>query len=247
MGVRTELLEGFLGALFPERCLVCGAPVDSAGPCSIHRLELELDVARCARCAARLPRGIPDRARCATCANRSLGLRDVLAAGDYSQRALLRDWILALKHGGRSDLAQPLGLLLAATWLESMEASRPLPLLVPVPQHPLRRLQRGYDQAALLAAVVAKRTGARVLPCLSRRRWTDPQGSALAGRASNVAGAFQLKGRWERRPLRGDSVVLVDDVLASGSTLAACAKVLRQGGAQTVAALVLGRSRMRET
>jgi predicted amidophosphoribosyltransferase len=119
-----------------------------------------------------------------------------------------------------------------------------------VPLHPLRRLERGYDQALLLARVLGEALQLPVITPLVRLRATAPQGAegGRATRRSNVAGAFglartALAGRLLGRGLlAGRDVWLVDDVLTSGSTADACADVLRRGGARSVTVVVLARA-----
>lgn len=236
--------------LLPPLCLLCGAP-SASGTCPEHALPERPAAPRCGRCDGPLPPALPDGARCRGCRAGELGLARVLALGDYRADDPLRELILAFKHGGRRELAQPLGALLAARW--SAAASNgpartrqgpPLPpLLVPVPLHSLRRLERGYDQAWLLSRCAGDALGLPAVRLLARRRYTPAQGSALArSRAANVAGAFAVRPRCARSllpGLDGRRVWLVDDVVTSGATLAECARELRRAGAARVGALVL--------
>ena len=140
-------------ALYPSRCALCGeasAP-SAAEACARHALPdpgRGPRGARCDRCARALPPALPDGTRCAACRRRPPRFRRVVALGDYRADEALRAWVLALKHGGRRDLAPPLGRALARR-LRAAFGGRAL--LVPVPLHPLRRLERGYDQARALA------------------------------------------------------------------------------------------------
>lgn len=120
-------------------------------------------------------------------------------------------------------------------------------LLVPVPAHRRKRRARGFDQAAQLARGVEEQLRrrwpalrSRVVEALVRDRATAPQGDPrVTDRSANVAGAFAA--RWWR-PVRGECIVLVDDVLTSGSTLRECARVLRVAGARAVASATAARS-----
>lgn len=165
-------------------------------------------------------------------------MKTVLTCGDYRAEGALREWILALKHRGRADLAGPLGALLA----ERLQGAHPEALLVPVPLHPLRRFERGYDQAARLAHAVGEAAGLRCAPALIRNRCTAVQGDVGApSRMANVRGAFSMDPGWPKR-VSGREVWLVDDVVTSGSTVFEGARVLRRAGAQAVGVLCLARA-----
>lgn len=152
----------------------------------------------------------------------------------------LRDWILAFKHGGRRDLAEPLGRYLAHRFLGEFDPSAESPLLVPVPQHPLRGLERGYDHVRALTRVLAEQVQVGWSAKLRRRRHTPPQGTpGSVSRRANLRAAIVGK-RWSS--LAGRTVWLVDDVVTSGATLAACARAARRLGAREVCGLALARA-----
>jgi ComF family protein len=149
----------------------------------------------------------------------------------------LRQAIHAFKYSGQSSLAEPLGELLVSYWAES-----PLPVdsLVPVPLHPTRQRQRGYNQSSLLATRLA---AAAHLPlvegCLVRVRATASQMTlGVPERQRNVEGAF----RCVDSRLAGQRVLLVDDVCTSACTLGACSTALCESGVASVWALTLARA-----
>jgi ComF family protein len=143
-----------------------------------------------------------------------------------------------LKYGGERRLATPLGEAIASRWAIAGAGGD---VLLPVPASADRIRERGYDQAVLLARVAGRRLRLPVVEGLVRARETAVQFDLdRAGRGANVQGAFQvvaadaIRGRW---------VVLVDDVVTTGSTLAACARALLDAGALAVSAVTVARER----
>jgi ComF family protein len=119
--------------------------------------------------------------------------------------------------------------------------------VVPVPVHAERERQRGYDQATLIARVAARHLGLRVALAIERGRATVAQFElGRDDRAANVAGAFRLRthdGAAARAAVAGRWVLLVDDVVTTGATLAACADTLERAGALAVSAIAVARER----
>jgi ComF family protein len=191
-------------------------------------LERPLDGPVCPRCWASVAR-LDARAFQTTLVDRGR------SAGDYE--GALRDIIHAFKYDGRRTLASPLGALLREAGRELLHDAA---CVVPVPLHPWRRLRRGFNQAADLAAALA----VPVVHALWRQRVTPPQTGLTAGaRRRNVRGAFRVSPLVSRRVMHSmlvdRTVVLVDDVRTTGATLDACAHVLKDAGAKEVRALTL--------
>lgn len=150
----------------------------------------------------------------------------------------LRRVVHGFKYNRRAELADPLAALLARSLDNDPLA---VDLLVSVPLHPDRRRARGYNQAALLAAELARRARIPLAEeALVRLRATRPQlGLSAAQRRENVRGAFQARSEL----VRGKTILLIDDVTTTGATLEACAQALLQAGARRVRGLVLAKER----
>ena len=151
----------------------------------------------------------------------------------------LRTAIHELKYGGQRRVASRLAeAALREDAVRTVLA--PGAVLVPVPLHPRRQRERGFNQSELLACEIARRTGAQIAPAaLVRRADTPPQtGLTAAARRANVKGAFAVR---QRARVAGRCIVLVDDVFTTGATARACARALREAGASDVRLLTMAR------
>ncbi|HEX5099329.1 MAG TPA: ComF family protein [Polyangiaceae bacterium] len=159
----------------------------------------------------------------------------LIVAGSYAPP--LAPAIRRLKFEGHAELARPLALLLAPR-LEVLGISRDSSF-VPVPLHPARLAERGYNQAALLASALAAASGGHVVPrALGRSRRTDQQARlGRRERTANVNDAFVA-----RAGLVPQRAVLVDDVVTTGATALACLKTLQLAGAKVLAVVALARA-----
>jgi len=213
----------------PQCCALCRSPCASALLCAGCHAALPGLGAACARCA--LP---GDASVCSRCLRRPPAWTHAVAAWRYAYPV---DRLLqALKYRGRLALAEPLADGLAQAVLARGAA---LPdFVVPVPLAASRQRERGFDQARLLAARVAQRSGIALAPALVRVRDSGPQAALpLAARAANVRDAFVA-----RVALHGARVALVDDVMTTGATLAAATQALRGAGASGVEVWVAART-----
>ncbi len=170
--------------------------------------------------------------------SRRPGFAYARAALRYGEIA--REAIHAFKFGGRRGLANPLGDLLAGLGLRALPGAAP-DLLVPVPLHPRRARERGYNQALLLARRLERAWGVPVAAHALRRAVpTQPQADLdAAARRRNVRDAFAVQ---SPGLIAGRHVVLVDDVLTTGATAGECARTLSRAGAATVGVLTVARA-----
>lgn len=162
-------------------------------------------------------------------------LERVRALGSY--RVPYVNLVHALKYNGKTVLAGLLGNLLAALVLQDA-ALASCEVVCAVPLHPARRRERGYNQAELLAQVVAEQTGKPLLDAVVRRRNTPSQTNCQSdeARQRNLRDAFAIR---RGTVLRGERVLLVDDVMTSGATLEMVARELLGAGASVVMGVVV--------
>lgn len=180
----------------------------------------------------------PVRARaafCPACARTTVRADDPTLA-PFAFGGALAEAIKRTKYGARSDLGAVLGALLAG---ELARRPTKYDLVVPVPLHPRRLAERGFNQSALIARPVAWALGAKLhTRALTRVRDTPAQAKlGRLERLGNMAGAFAARG-----DLRGKRVLVVDDVVTTGATLAACVGALVERGAAEVSAAAVARA-----
>lgn len=236
-------LTAGLDVLFPPACAACGRELDPwgdtppGGPAGAHGIcgacvaEMVSTAARCGRCGAEETPG-----RCRSCAGRPADHDGIVVLGDYG--GSLRGAVLRAKRPAGRTLAERLGRLLHDRHRGAIEAWA-VDVVVPVPMHWRRRVLRGASAAGILARRVARDAG---LPCadlLRRVRPTVTQNSLPPdGRRANVRDAFAAA----RRGVAGRRVLLVDDVLTTGGTVAACRQTLVGAGATAVFVAVIARA-----
>jgi ComF family protein len=223
-----------LSAILPATCLLC-------------ERELEWASSRagvCARCWASVERheqigcplcgdpGTVPNTPCLTCRDAPQPWRAATSFGPY--RGALRELVLRFKTRGADDLDRPLGEMLVSAWRVAGWVQPAL--ITSVPMTSLRRLRRGYDQAELLARQVARELETPFISTLSRRPGRPQERRTRAERLMLRSTAFR-----ERRPLEG-TILLVDDVLTTGATAAACTRALLRAGADAVDVLTLARA-----
>ena len=186
----------------------------------------------CTSCRTPFQNAFPldSEGRCALCRS---GLRGFDAAYSFgSYEGALRELIHLLKYGKVHPLAAPLSRLL----VRAMPLDETFDEIVPVPLHWRRRLQRGFNQAELLARGLSRATGIPLRRALRRVSATSVQaGLSNTARRKNVTGAFRS------RLVTGKRILLIDDVMTTGSTATACAIALKRAGAKRVALLTVAR------
>ena len=227
-----------LDALLPPQCLTCDQPVGTPGQfCAacFRRASLITDPC-CAACGRPFGAGQAPRL-CEPCLDHPPAWTAARAALKYDDQA--RRIILPFKYGDRIETARALAPLMARAGAALLDAAD---LLVPVPLHRGRLLSRRYNQAALLVQALARLSRKpAVLDALRRVRATRNLGTlSAAERKRELAGAFAVRAS-RQGILRDARVLLVDDVLTSGSTADACARTLLEAGVSRVDVLAAAR------
>jgi ComF family protein len=226
----------------PVACPICGAETARSPLCPDCRAEL-LDAAgpACPRCALLAGPWTNLTKGCSECRGRPLGFDAAIALGPYN--GPIRDLCLRLKHHRDAWLARWLAEVLADARAAAFRAEverDPLALIVAVPLHWRRRLERGYNQADALADALARRLALRKARPIRRIKETAIlAGAGRTERAARLRGAFWSR---PRRHLEGRTVLLVDDILTTGATCGSAARALKKAGAARVVAVVIGRA-----
>jgi ComF family protein len=233
--------EAALDLLLPPHCPSCAGPVATQGthcPTCFAALTF-ITEPLCTGCG--LPFGSQGLAGplrlCSACLENPPPWGQARAALLYDDAA--RALILPFKHADRQENAALLATHMARAGQDLLEGAD---LLIPVPLHRRRLRARGFNQAALLAQTMARRTGTSCLPDgLERVRHTTPLGDlSAATRQEAMQGAVQVRSS-RRGAIQGRRVLLIDDVMTSGATASACARALQAGGADHVDVLVAAR------
>ena len=217
--------RSMLDFALPARCAGCGAIVDDPHTfCADCWTSIEFIQGGCGCCG--LPLAGTDAELCAACLARPPRIRKSRAAVIYDD--ITRGLAIRLKYGRKVGLAKTMAHYMAP-FLRDLPADSQL---VPVPLHRRRLWQRGFNQAGLLASELSRRSGLPVAHALVRAKKTPPlKGMSRQQRRRTVAGAFRVR---DGANLKGRTVVLVDDVLTTGSTAESCARAMLRAGAGRV-------------
>ena len=235
-----SLLRGIASLIYPPICTICSAAVGSDEYlCADCEAKLSRIVPPfCAKCSEPFDGAITTTFSCANCSHRVLHFDAAISA--YRSRGIARHVILNFKYGKQFHLRHLVGGWLISALNDSRIRGRKFDAIVPVPLHPARQRERGFNQALLLAEQVSAHVGVPVTSVLKRVRFTTTQTAFdRAERIQNLRDAFRLRKNADVRSL---DVLLIDDVLTTGSTLSECARILKQNGAASVYAATAARA-----
>jgi ComF family protein len=238
----TAVLTALTELLFPTLCLTCGGVLSERRehpfcPDCHDGIRFITDPL-CTVCGIPYPvEESPDHV-CGDCLLRKRHIGSARSLGVYE--SVLLDAVHAFKYGGNLTLGERLGRLMAQHEYPAFRI-QDYSLIVPVPLHPRRLRQRGFNQAVILAREISRRHGV-AMDFRTLRRIVDTgsqTGLKKEERRSNIRKAFTIT---VSERIRGQNILLVDDVYTTGSTLGECARTLLKAGAETVGALTLARA-----
>lgn len=233
MGIAREFCCGVLDLVYPPHCLVCAGDGSDYLCAECAEKIIFVEAPYCRKC------GLPcESFYCGLCREREFVFECACSAGLFE--GVLREAIHALKYDLRIAMAEPLGELMARSFPDTRLGAK-VDLVIPVPIHHKRMVERGFNQSAELARIFCKRVS---LPLQSgvlyKSRETRHQVDLPHDlRAINVAGAFSVR---RADAITGRKVLLIDDVFTTGSTLNEAARTLRSAGAGAVYGYTLARS-----
>ena len=223
-------VDSLLAALFPRRCILCDQPAGLLSCCSACRADLPWITSPCSRCGEILPADYPGRV-CGHCRGLTPTIDRIISALVYEYPV---DRLIAMaKFQGRADIANVLGELLAdylRARFDSGDLALP-DLILPVPLHPRRTAERGFNQAMEIARPLARflQVPLDADGCRRIRYTLEQTRLAAAERRKNTRNAFRAS-----QQMAAKRVALVDDVITTGSTVKSVADALRKAGARHI-------------
>lgn len=237
---KVNPLHALSSLFYPATCVVCSGDVERPEYLceSCRSRARRITSPFCTKCSEPFSGAITQTFSCANCEHRTLHFESAVAA--YRSRGLVRKLVHEFKYGHQRHLRHPLAEWLGETMSDPRLRGRRFDLIVPVPLHPARERERGFNQATLLAELLARQVAVPLRAVLERIRYTTTQTAYdRAERMENLHDAFRLRKNMNVRELR---VLLIDDVLTTGSTLSECARVLKEAGAISVHAATAARA-----
>ena len=233
-------LHALTSLFYPTLCAVCLEPVATGdhlcAACTDNAPRIKPPF--CYTCSEPFEGEITDTFSCANCSHRRLYFASAVSV--YRSRGIVRKLVHDFKYHGKIHLRRPIAAWLSEALDDPRLHGRRFDIVVPVPLHPARKRERGFNQAELLAEVLCGAADLKMHVALERIRYTTTQTAFdRTERMENLRGAFRLRRKSDVRGLR---VLLIDDVLTTGSTLSECARVLKASGAISVHAATAARA-----
>jgi competence protein ComFC len=231
----NTLLELF----FPDHCVVCGsAHTDVPLLCASCQSSADkVQPPFCQICSRPFSGEIPQPFSCPNCVGQPFSF--ACAVAPYRSRGVVRELVHRFKYTGHFYLRHVLARWASEGLSDPRLQESAFDAVVPVPLHPTRQRERGFNQASALAELLSQKSGIPLLSCLRRIRYTETQTQFdRSTRLANLKTAFSMR---PKQAVAGKNLLLVDDVLTTGATLDECARVLLAAGAETVKAITVAR------
>jgi ComF family protein len=235
-------LKGLADIIFPPRCLTCEATLDHEQnipfcPACFSKIHI-INSPLCTCCGIPFAGADGGNHICGDCIVSKSAFSVARAVGRYETTLL--EAIHRFKYNGKLSVGEVLGKFMAEFKYSTFNI-RDYFLIMPVPLHPKKLRERGFNQSVILAREISKRFSLSLdFLSLKRHIYTEPQISlGKKERESNVHGVFSVT---DPGKIKGQRIILVDDVYTSGSTVKECARVLMKNKAATVAVLTLARA-----
>lgn len=233
----ARLRQAVLGWLYPPVCAACEQPLEAdrqlekpflCAPCEATLSPI--GATYCAVCGQGFEGTILSTFRCANCGDRELAIDFAVSA--YRGAGVVKGLMHQFKYGKERHLARLFGILLDEVWRDE-RLRRSGWWVVPVPLHPSRRRERGFNQSEELARELVRRAPADVAlslkPLVTRVRQATRQARLdRRERLANLEGVFEARRRLPGTPPEGAKILLVDDVITTGTTVSECAAALRE-------------------
>jgi ComF family protein len=235
-----EPLRAIASLFYPPVCAICSAAIARTEYLcrSCEGKAQRIVPPFCAKCSEPFAGAMDTEFTCANCGHRKVWFEAAVAA--YRSRGIVRVLILQFKYNRQLHLRHPIGRWLLEAMHDPRLQGRKFDLIIPVPLHSARLRERGFNQAHFLARILSEEIDAPLSAALQRVRYTRTQTAFdRTERMENLRDAFRLRKKVSVRDLQ---VLLVDDILTTGSTLNECARVLREAGARSVHAVTVARA-----
>lgn len=237
---KIELLQAVGSLFYPPACAICSVSVPAGeylcDDCNARAPRIAPPF--CATCSEPFDGAITGPFHCANCAHRRLYFESAVSV--YRSRGIVRRVVHEFKYRKKMHLRYLVAQWLGDALQDDRLRGRQFDLIVPVPLHPARQRDRGFNQAELLGRLLSDRTSLPMKRALQRTRFTTTQTAFdRAERMENLRGAFRLRNKTDMQGLR---VLLIDDILTTGATLSECARVLKSAGAACVYAATAARA-----
>ncbi|MBI2067791.1 MAG: ComF family protein [Deltaproteobacteria bacterium] len=235
--ILSQISHFALNLFWPLQCLECRTLIARGDFCD--RCEPRFSFLQgpcCPLCSLPFDSSLDSDHLCSSCLEVSPPFARTIALGVYKE--LLHEMIIRMKYHQEERVAEFFGERLARKMIDEQIKGD---WLIPVPLHPKRLRERGFNQAVVMSKVISRVTGIPFSPFLLRRvRDTSPQtGLEAVDRKKNMKGAFQVE---KEALLEGKQVILIDDVYTTGATLRECGKVLKKAGAVEINVCVAART-----